>query len=314
MAARKRTNFTERQKALIYARDRATCAFSGVSLWIPDHGLTPEWDTDWADHLKPSARGGLSTLENGACVSSTYNSKKRDNGSDTTCFFHEGRITRAYVRVFGLPTDDVLRALQRRAAIVPADWLFNRALGNSLIALGWRFREERGAWRHKRDDEYWIAAAWKQYLRWSRSRVEAGFTSRGLVVDPPAFGADLLFELEHVGTEARYRDWLEALWPSYVATARMLDAFDAVSCDEERREIVERGGERAAGQSTGSRRAGDARRGGSGCSLTHGLLPGTRRAATGHGQPGDALVVRAVAPLDLETRSIPHWMLTERER
>lgn len=97
MAQRKRTNFSENQKAAIYARDHATCAFSGISLWIFGYGIRPNYEMDWADHIKPSAKGGTSSLENGVCASHTFNSKKKDNGSDNVFFFQNGKITPAYI-------------------------------------------------------------------------------------------------------------------------------------------------------------------------------------------------------------------------
>ena len=91
--AHKRIEFTEAQKALIYARDRATCAFSGLSLWLLDIGIRPNWDMDWVDHILPSASGGNASLDNGICASSTFNAKKRDNTSDNVFFVHHGAIT-----------------------------------------------------------------------------------------------------------------------------------------------------------------------------------------------------------------------------
>ncbi len=238
MPSRKRTNFTNNQKSAIFGRDRATCAFSGVSLWIPDQGLTPEWDNDWADHLKPSARGGTSTLDNGACVSSTFNIKKRDNGSDNLCFFHNGWITRDYVRVFGLPDDQLLCDLRRREVIVASDWWFNRAIGNSLVALDWRIRELRGLPRHTRDDTYYMRCALKQHAQWLRRREPGTYASRGLD-NPSAFASDKLLALESVATELHYREWLESIWPSYRATAALLHAFDAAVNDTERSTILD---------------------------------------------------------------------------
>lgn len=237
MIKRQRTNFTSRQKAEIFARDHATCAFSGVSLWILDQGLTPEWDNDWADHLKPSAKGGESSIENGVCVSSTFNFKKRDNGHDNMCFFRNGRITREYVRVFGLPDQSVLNDLRSRASIVPADWYFNRALGNSLVALEWRFRELRGARRYSRDDEYWIRAATRQHREWQRRRDTRDYTSRGLATST-AYGSRKLQELELVESEAQYREWFESIAPTYLATSRVLHAFDVANSDVIRQAVL----------------------------------------------------------------------------
>ena len=239
-ARHRRTNFTDAQKATIYARDRATCAFSGISLWIPDRGLTPEWEEDWADHLRPSARGGLSSIDNGACVSSTFNAKKGDNARDSLCFFLEGHITRAYVSCFGLPGDEVLADLARRAALVPADWWFNRALSKALLALSWRASLALGRVPTKRDDEYWIRSALRFHARWRRLRVSGSYASRGLLPSQLPFGTDRMIALETVESEAQLREWLETLWPGYLATSRLLAGFDALVLASERERLLDR--------------------------------------------------------------------------
>ena len=174
-------------------------------------------------------------------MSATFNVKKRDNGSDNLCFFLDGHITRDYVAAFGLPGDDVVRDLARRAAIVPADWWFNRALCNSLIALDWRVHEVLGYDRRTRDDGYWMRAALRRHARWMRDREVGSFVSRGLVADPMPFGTNLLMALESVENEAQYRDWLESLWPSYLATSTLLDEFDEAEHVDERRAVPESG-------------------------------------------------------------------------
>lgn len=240
MAKHKRTKFTDKQRAVIYERDRATCAFSGISLWLLDNGVSPERQIDWVDHLKPSARGGASTLENGACVSDTFNVKKRDNGSDNVCFFSGGAVTREYVRVFGLPKADVLDDLASRRNIVESDWWFNRAIANTYSALDCRVREDRGFKPHKRDVPYWMRSATKRHSKWLRCREGLGFASRQLD-RPDVFGADLVLALEYVSTESQYREWLESLWPCYRATAATIWAFDTALDSCGRARALERG-------------------------------------------------------------------------
>lgn len=209
-AKRARTNFTENQKAEIYARDRA--------------------------------RGGKSTIDNGACVSSTFNAKKRANGSDNLCFFLEGHITRDFVAAFGLPGEGVMRDLDRRAALVPADWWFNRALANSLFALSWRAGEVFGDPPRRRDDEYWMRSALRRHRWWLQVREPGSYAARGLLAEPMPFGSALLVALEDVETASQYREWLETLWPSLVATKRARRAFDDAESDEECVKALESGG------------------------------------------------------------------------
>ena len=53
-----RKNFSDAVRAAAYARDRATCCYSGKSLWIADFGADPHFAIDWAEHYEPAARGG----------------------------------------------------------------------------------------------------------------------------------------------------------------------------------------------------------------------------------------------------------------
>lgn len=73
--------FTDKQKAAIFVRDRATCCFSGANLWLLDAPLRVGWQSDWVDHRKPKSRGGMADIENGVCASHTFNMKKRNNYS-----------------------------------------------------------------------------------------------------------------------------------------------------------------------------------------------------------------------------------------
>jgi hypothetical protein len=91
--AHKRKNFTDIQKAQIFVRDRATCCFSGANLWLLDSPLRPGIETDWVDHVLPSARGGGNDIDNGVCASRTYNSLKRHNTDDNFYLFKNGLPT-----------------------------------------------------------------------------------------------------------------------------------------------------------------------------------------------------------------------------
>jgi hypothetical protein len=80
-------------RAAVYERDKAICAFSGVSLWLLDYGALPGFPGDWPDHIRPASRGGKDTPENLVCASHFYNEKKRNNGRDNAYLFTNGRPT-----------------------------------------------------------------------------------------------------------------------------------------------------------------------------------------------------------------------------
>src|SRR5207302_7983136 len=95
------SNFTDRQKAELFVRDHATCAYTGKSLWLLDYGADPYFEVDWADHRRPVARGGTSTLANGVCASWGANFAKSDSLKRHACMFRFGRATPAYLRDHG---------------------------------------------------------------------------------------------------------------------------------------------------------------------------------------------------------------------
>ncbi len=59
------SNFTDAQKARLFVLHRATCVCIGDKLWILDGGPDCNVPIDWADHVVPVAKGGLSILDNG---------------------------------------------------------------------------------------------------------------------------------------------------------------------------------------------------------------------------------------------------------
>ena len=236
--AHKRTNFTDRQKARIYVRDRATCSFSGLSLWLPDRGVSSTYLSDWVDHVVPSARGGLATLDNGVCASNIHNADKGNRGGTTTYLFREGRITWEHVESIGAPSEALLADLERRAALVESDWYLNRAIEKALDAFWWRAELELHGWRCKRDDVYWFRTGWKKFGTYLRTRPEKTAIDRGLVPDPMPHGTPAMMEIERVGNEADYVEWAETLWPMYWASERAIHGYDRAEDDGARREAV----------------------------------------------------------------------------
>ena len=215
MATRKRTDFSESQKADIFARDRATCAFSGISVWLFDYGVRHNYEIDWADHIKPSARGGTSSLDNGICASSLFNAKKKDNGSDNIFFFKNGRVTKAYITTFGYASDQMLADLNRRSRLEPGDWYLNRSISNVYFAFDWRCNLEFKKVDYKRDDNYWLKAAWKRHMKWQKIQPSESIQHRKLLDPNHPFGASQLLELESIRSEDHFRNWAESIWPTY---------------------------------------------------------------------------------------------------
>ena len=213
-----RTDFTPAQRAAIFARDRATCCFSGANLWLLDAPLRPGYQIDWADHVKPSARGGESVVENGVCASHTFNAKKRHNSADTCYLFEWGLPTRVYFDIFGPMSANQTARLRRLGNLLPADWFFNRALGSILIGFDYRCRLERYDESPKRDDQYWFGAAFRKLSEFQKLQT-ASLEEREIVANPTVI-LTLWLNLRDVGSIEQLHARLHPLYAAYRANFR----------------------------------------------------------------------------------------------
>jgi len=211
----KRQEFTENQKAEIFVRDRATCAFSGISLWFLDNGIKSNWQVDWVDHIKPSAQGGGAELENGICASNLFNSKKKDNTSDNIYFVKNGKPTEHYLKVYGTPTKALVERLNRLRNLRPEDWFFNRSISGIFIGFNCRCDNEFKGLSYTRTDKYWFMSAWKRLQKYQKKRGPQSLLERGIVKDPIPFGSPELLMLENINNESDLYEWIEINYPIY---------------------------------------------------------------------------------------------------
>src|SRR5450759_4765240 len=109
------SNFTDAQKAHFYVLHRATCVYSGAKLWILDGGASRGFTIDWADHIFPVAKGGLSTLENGVCASWFHNSEKRDSTKAPVFLFYKGKPRAQFYKINRTLPREIKRDLARLA-------------------------------------------------------------------------------------------------------------------------------------------------------------------------------------------------------
>ena len=112
-------NFSETQRAEIFARDRALCGYSGKSLWLADHGAAP-YSIDWVDHFSSVARGGTPTLENGVCASWLYNWVKREH-KRAVLLFHSGYPTVDFYTYHQTLPESIGDHLRRFTLLHPSD-------------------------------------------------------------------------------------------------------------------------------------------------------------------------------------------------
>jgi len=230
----KYTQFTDNQKAEIYSRDRATCAFSCISLWMLDIGIRPNWDMDWVDHIKPSSSGGGAKLQNGICASSVFNAKKKNNAADNVYFLKDGHLSEDYILVFGTPPKDLVEQLARLKNVEPCDWFFNRCLANTFIGFNNRCESELYDTEYKRGDSYWFAAAWKRLQIFNKKRPTQNFRQRGLLNKPIPFGTKQLLKAEHIICHEDYIEWVEETYTIYRENYIILENYLYAKPNEQR--------------------------------------------------------------------------------
>ena len=237
--AHKRTDFSNAQKSVIYARDRATCCFSGVNLWLLDSPLRPGKQTDWVDHVRPSARGGKSVLSNGVCASHTYNAKKRHNSSDNFFLFRNGVPTEGYFELFGVPPIEVRNRLDALQHLEPVDWFFNRCISHTFNAFLDRCHRNYYETEYKRDYSYWSKAAYRKLLDFQRLDSKKSLESRGIVNSPNPIQESWL-SLRDADSETSFQSGIASLFPAFERNYRIWARYfwDPES-NEEREEVFE---------------------------------------------------------------------------
>src|SRR5690348_5360216 len=127
-----RDEFSDFDKARIFARDRALCTYSGKSLWLLDYGAAPA-SIDWVDHYVPASRGGLVELDNGLCASWLFNKLKRDGGGTMPLFF-AGLSTVDFYTFYEVVAQTIAEHLRRFRTLHYSDWYFNRAVFQVRLA------------------------------------------------------------------------------------------------------------------------------------------------------------------------------------
>lgn len=236
-----RTEFTDEQKADIYVRDHGTCCFSGKSLWILDHGVSPTWEVDWVDHVRPSARGGRAKIENGVCASYTFNAKKRANGADNVYFFRNGSPTAAFFRYHGALSPELSAQLVRLGRLHRSDWYFNRCLFNVFLAYEYRCWKDWHGSTPKRTDNYWLKAAWKRLCLYQQKIDREGplpMEDRGILPSAQSTDVSQMLSLRGCTSERTFLASIEDLYPAYRQNLRLFQRYWEAKGDKGRLRII----------------------------------------------------------------------------
>jgi hypothetical protein len=226
---------TDNLRAAVFARDKAICSFSGLSLWLLDYGTAPFAQPDWADHIKPVSRGGKDTLQNLVCASFFYNSKKTNNGNDTAYLFRDGQPTETFFWNHGHLSAEQAVILRRHEKICESDWYFNRAIFNLKCAM----HNNWGRSTMVRTSDYWHRSAYKRLVIWRRivQQTQRDFLKRKLVRFPDAPDVQLMMELADADFSQLQKIY-KKLCRHYNANANVLNAFAQTTDDKRRTQII----------------------------------------------------------------------------
>jgi len=236
---RPRKEFSDADKAFIYKRDRATCAFTGQSLWILDHGASPLHEIDWVDHIRPSSRGGSANRDNGVCASSGANYKKGNNTRDADFWFWHGQPTETCLYYAGGALPWLMVQLKRLAGLCESDWYLNRAFNSVLIAVD-QINEPDGAQRTPR---YWCKAALSKLEQWRKySENDPPLEKRRILLKPLGGDQLLLLSLRTCVTLHAVMNVVRKLAPyalaNDMADSRFLKALQAKRPDRAKQIIA----------------------------------------------------------------------------
>lgn len=197
--SKRRDEFADQDKAAIFVRDRATCCYSGKSLWLLDYGAAPT-SVDWVDHIVPASKGGLAEPDNGLCASWVFNKLKRDLGG-TMPLFIAGYPTVDFFTFYETVPDSIAAQLHRFAALHISDWYFNRAVYHVQVAAAQKDLRRADGKEFTRGLEYWCKAAQKYLARWGKlvgRERPLDFASRQLLPTNPSVDHEILLPLLNV--------------------------------------------------------------------------------------------------------------------
>lgn len=220
----------------VFARDKALCAFSGLSLWLLDYGASAHSNFDWADHVRPASRGGKDSVDNLVAASFFYNSKKRSNGADNIYLFRGGGPTTDFFWAHGCLTSRHVEDIRAHAAIAASDWFFNRAWANLTTAL---YNEYVGATR-ERSPAYWQKAALARLIEWKARGGISDFRERGLVRYPGAPDVQIMLTLGRAGSLKEIAATYRAVQPYFDANTRAFEDFLEARNPAARKRVLER--------------------------------------------------------------------------
>ena len=222
------SNFSDRQKAELYCLHKATCAFSGTNLWLLDYGADPYYQIDWADHVLPVSKGGLSTLDNGVCAGWFYNYTKAAKTEESKYLFRNGSVTEHFAALPEVSRSLINQQIDSFHSLDYSDWYFNRSLWRAMLGAQWLAFPNS---KYKRDVEYYSKAAWKTIVSWRRITAKeqtARLEDRDLVPDKMYADQEIMLRTQDARNVSDIRGLAADLMPFYSANFHTLTRLEQV--------------------------------------------------------------------------------------
>lgn len=237
----KREEFTEKQKAEIFVRDKALCAFTGKSLWVLDYGISYTMQIDWAEHIKPAIKWGQATLENWVCASEFFNWKKRDNSTDNLYFFQNWLPTKHFYRFWWKLPQEAIEGIKKFDMLHYSDWYFNRALSRFHRGMDSLYVKEIHNTEYKRDDKYYSKST-IVYFNKRKKEVKKSWISpleeRGLIPSNLTLDQELMYQLQNESDEERILATMHELYPYYRNWRMYLVRAAEIENEKEAEELI----------------------------------------------------------------------------
>lgn len=214
----KRLDFDKKIKAQLYAREKAVCASCGTDLWRFRTGMCPLAEMDWADHIRPAAKGGGNSIDNGACVCYTCNSKKGDNSRDKEYSFLEGQPSGSYLGRFDQVNPLVEAALRANSKVHWTDWYFNRAICNMDFGVSQLRLAKGNRQTIVRNSAHYAKVTFNFVKEWHRRRKPEAVShprERGLIPELLEPDQQILLQMFEATSEQDILELQEALLPYY---------------------------------------------------------------------------------------------------
>lgn len=234
-----RTNFTDKQRAEIFLLDRATCSYSGRSLWIADYGIDPSYQIDWADHLVPASRGGKSSVENGAAAAWLYN-YLRGSDRQRLLLYHRGLPTPEHTVFNGVLQKDIADRLRKFRKLDISDWFLNRAMWHIWIGVVFEYDRRQG-FKRSRDFHYYARASLNSLTKWRRLMDQSSIASleqRSLYPTDPEPDQLVVLQVRQATSTSSLIELMKQLFPVYRAAANaMFSLSEAVTLNDIQTEL-----------------------------------------------------------------------------